>query len=457
MIILTASLWLISLALTLVYMRYFARHGFITALAVLAILIPQVYARPLLFFLGLDTPYPYNYFGETEWGSAALALLITTLWAGLFFASHHIFYQPLKPFRRLLPDVRCAIKPARLLTVAFGVTALGVMLTWMEIAKQGSLVRFIYAVKIGKEMAGSYVIREISVVAAIMCILAIIICVREARTLRSSRRRWQAWFAFGLFIVNLAFNYAWGNRYNIAMLMAVFGLGWHYSVTRLNLYRVGMYVLLAGTALQLLKGVRNAAVEDALGREIIRGQSFWLDVSTSLHFNQFDAFMLALRDAGELFPIREGKDFINGLLSWVPRAWFPEKETFHIGGWFRRLYEPTKANGWPITTMGSWYVNFGFFGIVAGAVISGMVAAVFDGAYRRAKLLPWHAVIGSGLAFLMFDGGVPPGFVQKIFLLVIPLAALSFVLSTRIRLRAKPRHFPMSTRWRRMPLVRPGS
>jgi oligosaccharide repeat unit polymerase len=421
--------WLIGIILVTAAILFFVKRGNVAAVAVLLILVPQVFIRPLLFFAGLDAPFPYEQFGGPDWDLIATGLAIASGWIVIFFITHRLFVRPLRPFGSLLPQINSDFNIRVLFLCALGTTLLGVLSTGVLVRSAGSFVNFMYQVKIGKEFAGSYIIREISVTGAIFSALTILYYEKRFRSRQDQKpSRRMVWVGVALMIVNLAFNYLWGNRYNIAMLAVAMGVAWHFHIRRVRVAQLIWLVLIAALILQSLKLVRNAAVEEVLNREIDRNQSFWLDISTSLHLSQFDAFILALRDAGERFAFREGRDFFNGLLAWIPRSFYPDKETFHVGSWFRQVYEPNVVNGWPVTTMGSWYVNFGGVGILIGGFVSGIVAAWFDAGYRNVRHSFWQATVAPAMAFLMFDGGVGTGFVQDIFIVMVPIYLLAFTL-----------------------------
>ncbi|MET0070413.1 MAG: O-antigen polymerase [Candidatus Thiodiazotropha sp.] len=420
--------WTVGAFILVFMLRWFVKRKNITAVAVLIVLASQVFVRPVIFFAGLDEPFPHEFFGGYDWHLIAMGILLATAWIVIFSITHILIYRPLTPFTPLLPQVNVQINTKILFFVALFTTLLGVVLTTALILNAGSVGNFIFQVKVEKALRGTYLIRTISVLGAIFSILSILYYEKKVRTTNKKLRR-MVYLSAILFIINLTFNYLWGNRYNIAMLSFALGIGWHYLIQRISVLRVIVLVLIAAAILQALKTFRTEAVYDALDVDIQSTRSFWLDISTSLHLSQFDAFILAFRDAGDRFPFREGKDFINGLLAWVPRELYPEKETYHVGGWFRRVYQPKMVNGWPITTIGSWYVNFGIFGIVFGGIVSGIFASLFDASYRSVTKSYWQAAIAPSMALLLFDGGVGTGFFQDIVLIMIPIYLLSFILN----------------------------
>jgi oligosaccharide repeat unit polymerase len=413
--------WAISLGILVAGLVLFLRQNRPAGVAVLVILLAQVHVRPVIFFLGLDTPYPYDYFRATEWVLTATASLTTAAWMVLFIAAYYALLPVAGVFAGAFPQAPARYSATVALFCTALVTALGFLATAWLVLRFGGLGPFIYAVKVSKALQGMYIVRELSVLAAILSLFLLVAHFSPTRRHKGALRPALTLLLCALLVVNLAVNYAWGNRYNIALLLFAAALAWHVHVHRISPVRALVVVLVMAALLQSLKHLRGSLVSDTLGRSYESGQSFWLDVSTSLHLNQFDAFMLALRDAGSRFELRFGADFWNGLVSWVPRSIMPERETHHIGRWFRKVYYPEIENGWPITVVGGWYVNFGPGGIPLGAAASALVAGAMDRAYRAARRNPWAAVAGAVIPFLMLDGGLGTGFPQAVFMLLIPL------------------------------------
>jgi oligosaccharide repeat unit polymerase len=428
--------WAISLGILACGLVLFLRQNRPAGAAVMVILLAQIHIRPVLFFLGLDAPFPYDYFRATEWVLVATASLTTAAWMLLFIAAYYALQPVAGVFGGAFPQAPARYSATVALLCTVLVTGLGFLATAWLVLRSGGIGPFIYAVKVSKALQGMYIFRELSVLAAILSLFLLVAHFSPTRRHKGTLRPELTLLLCALFVVNLAVNYAWGNRYNIALLLFASALAWHVHVHRINPVRALALVLVIAALLQSLKYLRGNLVFDTLGRSYESNQSFWLDVSTSLHLNQFDAFMLALRDAGSRFEFRFGADFWNGLVSWVPRSILPERETYHIGRWFRKVYYPEIENGWPITVIGGWFVNFGPAGIPLGAMASALVAGAMDRAYRAARRDPWAAVAGAVIPFLMLDGGLGTGFPQAVFMLLIPLWL--FTLALRLTAPARP-------------------
>lgn len=401
--------------------------AFVTLLAVVSNL------RQPLLFLGLSYPHPQHQFQSSEWDLVLMANMVLIAWVFTLFVSYLVngrfglLFVNIFPHRLRLSVGGSGRWVFLVILVPFFASVGG---TLFLIQKFGGFSNFVFAVKISKDLAGAYVFRALAALSCAMIFYAFLSVLGRRDALG-----WRRYFLLSVYstmmFMCLATIFAWGNRYSIALVVLAILLGWHYHVRKISIIKLVSVVIFAGIAFQALKYIRFQLIADALGRQDINtGHDFWLNISLSLHLVEFDALMLALKDAGSRFDFRGAQDFINGLLAWVPRFIYPDKETFHIGGWFRRLYEPWTINGWPITTPGSWYVNFSWPGVFIGAWISGLFLRGFDAAFKHVDICPWQAAVGPFLAFFLFEAGVSMGFVQNWFLYALPLAMVLMFLST---------------------------
>lgn len=419
--------WAVSIACILPLTLWAIRNKRPALVAICVILAIQTHIRPMLFFLGLGQPFPGTHFAATEWMLIATACLTVAAWVVMTAASYLALSPASVVLGTMLPQAPEQARPDLVRLAALSCALLALAATGYFVIREGGIGQFVYAVKIEKSLAGSFVFREIGTLAIVLCLYGLCLHARSGSSGPEVIPRRYRVFFFGLILALFVSNYMWGDRYNIAVLVLAIGLTWHLHIRPLRTPEIVTWGLAILIVLQALKYLRLALFEQASGLDASANEDFWLSLSVSLHFTQFDAFMLALRDAGDLFAFRGGADFWNGLISWIPRTILPDRETFNIGPWFRRIYEPTRINGWPITVIGSWYVNFGALGLPLGAMISGVVAAAIDHAYRNGGAA-WSAAMGPMIAFLMLDGGVNTGLPQRIVLLLIPLFLFALVL-----------------------------
>jgi len=292
------------------------------------------------------------------------------------------------------------------------------------------------------------VVRHIGTLGIILTMVALMAYGKINIDLPRRHKKSFLFFVSGIFLfLGLFTNFLWGNRYYIALILIGCVFSWHYYVKKLSITKVLTFSIASVSCLQGLRTLRFYLFSETVGRDVMSELPFWQEISLSLHLQEFDAMLLAIRDVGDRFDFRMGADFVNGLLSWVPRFLYPDKETFHIGGWLRQVYEPTTVNGWPPALPGAWYINFGSLGIFLGAVISGWVLAVFDAHYRTASSA-WSAVMGIMLPLLMASGGISTGFPQQVFMTVFPLWVLCILVQKTPRVAISSKDARSRAIWR---------
>ncbi len=121
----------------------------------------------------------------------------------------------------------------------------------------------------------------------------------------------------------------------------------------------------------------------------IANESVIRQISVAANMAEYDALVLAVRDWPEIFPYRGGEDFIDGLYATVPRVIRPDAPLAPSPGtWFRQVYEPEVANGWPMGSAGEWYLNFGWLGVAIGGLASGLLFGIASNSLRRSHDLP---------------------------------------------------------------------
>lgn len=397
-----------------------------------------VLPRQVLLLTGADGPIP-----ATHWGafvpSLVVADLVLVAWLALSVAGYLLLAPVAGLARGALPRVE-TVNADRLMLAALVLTGLGVLITLVLVAREGSVAGFMHAVKIEKRLAGAYVLRQIPALGALLALLAVFARAVPAAPDAAPRRLRRlppgaVWPAVLLVCVNLAMVYVWANRTIVGLTLLTAAAAYALHIRPLRLWEMVLGVAGAIVFFQALRLTRDALLADAAAQDVAaayRGESALTHLSLSLHWARFDGLMLALRDAGDAFDFRRGQDFLNGLVASVPRQIWPDKPfTFHVGRWFRQVYEPDKINGWPVTPVGAWYVNFGAPGLVIGGLATGLFARTVDAAYADARLCAWSAVMLPAAAFLLVDGGVNTGLVQLYVLTIVPLWLLAPVLRCR--------------------------
>ncbi|MET0077895.1 MAG: hypothetical protein ABW119_05410, partial [Candidatus Thiodiazotropha lotti] len=246
-----AITWIASLILVVLLLKWSIVNTRVAVVAIALVLAWQYLPRSLMFLTGLDDPYPAYLFNKDAWDLIAQSLIALLAWLVIFFLTYSIFYQKTISIHRLLPKIPDSNVGVILFFVALITTLIGVSSTGYLIESVGSIGSFMYQVKVGKTFAGYYVIREISITGAIFSGIALLYFEKKYRLSKKNRRsRKVVWLCVILYVTNLAFNYFWGNRYNIAMLLGAFGIGWHFYIHKINVLKAAILILVAATMLQ---------------------------------------------------------------------------------------------------------------------------------------------------------------------------------------------------------------
>lgn len=326
----------------------------------------------------------------------SLALILFLIFFMIGFLAHE--RHPLA--RRLVGLVPVTWREPRLdrqVRVAAVLTAASSLMTFLLLARYGGVSQMLFAAKGQKDLAGLYVLRSIPSVAALLCV-ALFLALRQKDAGRLGVR-YRA-VALSAAVLNAGYVFLWGTRTVAALVLVVFLVG------RLLFPAEGAgrgqgrpgrrrrYLELAVLAIVLIGaivGLRLLRDQLFIGRvsPAISGQSPVQQISVASNSTYFDANVLALRDWPGPHPYRNGTDFVNGFIGMIPRSLWREKPAQVLSGtWFRQVYEPTKANGWPLGSVGDWYLNFGYVGILVGGAISGMLFSLLMGAWRGSKRTP---------------------------------------------------------------------
>lgn len=431
--------WACAAAFFLAVMAYFFRKNALSGAVNIAFLGFICLGRPAMFALGLDEPFPPRFLVEYQ-ELMVYVLLLFMVWIACFAISYTVLRPLGSVTAHLFPAAPPQLSRSWMMIVSICVTLAAVTGTLVLVAQFGSVARFVYAVKIGKELAGSYAVREVSVVGAIFCLVGLLheISYRGAAAGRGRRYLNAVVLTYVTLIsLNLTANYLWGNRANIGFFLVAAAFSFNLFVRPLKYWEIGLGIALLGLGLRGLAEIRADATAEVAGiKSYLDSMPIWTQVATTLHLVEFDALMLAIRDLGSNFELRGGEDFLNGLVSWIPRQFWPDKpDTYMVGGWFRRLYQPETTNGWPIMVIGSWMVNFGFVGVVLGGLVSGVISLAIDQRYAPTfQSNAFSAAMPAALGLFFLGGGYDTGTPQAYVLLIIPLflfAALIRAVSRR--------------------------
>ncbi|RKF13224.1 oligosaccharide repeat unit polymerase [Alginatibacterium sediminis] len=385
--------------------------------------------RPMLLLFDLDTPIPDHQFIGNYNDAMLLANLAILVWVCILVVSYSRGSQLEKLMASFIPNRAQKSHPSILMMLTLTLSGFSFLCTAVLVLQMGSISNFMYFVKIEKGAAGLYIFREIATLAAVISVIGFV------ATAKQQLSRLQRFIFIGAILVNLAIIYSWGNRTFVGYVFAVLVISMYYLLPNIKMSKLILIVLACAVLLQGLREGRDQLFDNARGYEgpTLEHSSQIRSLSLSMHLAEYDGLVLATRDVGTVFPYRYGEDFYNGLVSWIPRfLWAGKPSTFFIGQWFRQVYEDEKVNGWPITSIGSWYVNFSWLGVVIGAFLTGTLLRAIDNKCKTTN--SWSLVVSAVIAVFVIGDGVNTNMLQAYFFLGIPLALTSLLFRRKQRL-----------------------
>jgi hypothetical protein len=373
--------------------------------------------RAVVVAFGLDPLSPDYLFGLSGPSAAiranlVLSLFLAALIAGLALSSLGGLAFP----RWTFPSIERHPSGSRYLTLTVGLTALGAVITLALFDRFGGFSGLLQAAKFEKELGGITFLRIVPSVAAVVAVSSALDVIRLRRCRLTPARRQRLVISVICALLNGYFIFAWGARSILAIVTFCLLTGtlafWGEAAARFRRTSLRIWIGLAiavvvgATGVVGLRFYRDTTVTGELTAEL-RDATGLRQLSLASNSTSYDAFVLAVRDWPDTFTFRGGEDFVVGAQTVVPRFLLPGRaESPSVGAWFRRVYEPDTANGWPLQSVGEWYLNFGVPGVVFGGLLSGVLLGMASAALRSSRWHPLAFAIGAVVAFRVLSTGV---------------------------------------------------
>lgn len=381
----------------------------------IAVIAPTFTIRPLLLILNIDTPFPEYLFDKFDTKYHLYSCLFFNAWSLTY-----IIGTKLKPIAnnisKTLPRENKEYKTITIFITSLSITLVSTLIVATLIMKYGGIGGFIIAVKVKKSLTGLYFLKYIPVLGSIFCSYGLL----NAIDFKNKKLLF-------LFTLLLAINYcvimSFGERFSVATLFLALLSSLLYKKTisistLISLLSAGLVFLF------IISSIRFYLLTEGDNRKV----STLNKISSSLHLVEFDSFSLLLKEEKKLDNHFYGRDFLAGLYSVTPRFIWPERpKSVNPGAWLRNQFEPKIKNGWPITSTGEWYLNFGIIGVVLGGILSGSFAEAINKKYWNNTPSNLSIVFGAFLSIQLMYGGIRAISIQ--YWIYYPLA---FVLITKL-------------------------
>jgi hypothetical protein len=228
--------------------------------------------------------------------------------------------------------------------------------------------------------------------------LAVLAAGKRSRTLVSVRRRYTLPAYLLLLAGMLAFTFILGNKNEVLSALVAGVLAYLGLVRKPNWIRAGLVVaggLWVLYAIDFFRAVPLAGLQEAVsGRaEEATGVVSFLTSSNEAYGAHFSMYGVL---AGGVEP-RFGYSLYSLVCSVIPRVLWPDRPQ-DIYLYYSENVGAIQNQGYSLHHATGWYLNFGYPGVVLGAVVMGLVWAYCLNAHRRAK---------SGHLFRLFSAVAP--------------------------------------------------
>lgn len=392
--------------------------------------------RPAVIMLGLDLPENMHLF-RMDVQELAKETLLIFFFGYLAFALGYALANG-RLSRRLATYMMgyrpSTIRVARLNLLALVSVLLSGAMSVYFIAQLGGLANYMKDARLGL-FAGMAFLQHLPELAVFIAALALYIALRRRRGLPIPAIA---------FIASLVFLFMMGERGGIISAFLFLAVLYHFGARRLTLgnylaYGLALSLLLAGLGIarkEIMQSDEGSSVSTSRMLEIIGDDENWsaLSVLQHLNANATDHFMVIVQDF-DITNFTYGDDFYRGLIGVIPRSIWPEKpERITTGQWFTERYFPGKPSGRPITTVGIYYLNFGYVGVFLGMLISGIFCRILWHYLKGASYQPWSVILYLTFMFKILSWGTfTPTLPMDLILVFIPIYLAYHLTTTRTR------------------------
>lgn len=390
--------------------------------------------RPAVIMLGIDLPENMHLFRMDVQELARETMLIFFLGYLSFALGYGLANGRLS--RRLATYLMgyrpSIIRVARLNLLTLIVVTLSGVMSVYYIITLGGLGNYMTEARLGL-FAGTAYLQHLPELAVFIAALALYIAFR--------RRRGFLIPALAFFF-SLVFLFMMGERGGIISAFLFLAVLYHFGVRRLTVWNylafgLVLSLLLAGLGMarkEIMKSDEGTTVSTSRMLEVIGDDEQWsaLSVLQHLNANATDHFMVIVQDF-DITNYTYGDDFYRGLIGVIPRAIWPDKpERITTGQWFTERYFPGKPSGRPITTVGIYYLNFGYVGVFLGMLISGAFCRILWHYLKGVNYRPWPVILYLTFMFRILSWGtLTPTLPMDLILVFMPIYLAYHLTTTR--------------------------
>ncbi len=432
------SLILLSAAATIAALRWWNWDLRQTRALTITLLALDFVVRPFEQLVRLDTPFPDTHFAARTVEDAMVRAQVAYL---LFLAAFVVTGWCARRIPTGLSNLERRLPPSDVVLRQFlpilVLLAIGSSLwAWQEYGVTG-LAR----VAKGQEVDLPRMLRNPAVLLAYLGMATAVLGIHDRKTKT---------VALGIvaFVAGSAVSFTWGARGaallpfvipTVALLVGVRERHRRSVAEQMRVVAVSGLILLV--VLGAGFGLRVARENISLGGTNARTTegSLFRRLAVTTNHTAYDAALLVFDDE-DPSPISPGLGIFvdasrNALSPFVPSSGPVERPAITVA----RTFEPNRANGWPITALGDWFLAGGFLGVALGGAASGAISQWIDRWQETWRPRHWMLVTTLSVIWatsIASSGGVgvtTPARLRTQLPIYVVLIATAFVWSALIR------------------------
>lgn len=171
----------------------------------------------------------------------------------------------------------------------------------------------------------------------------------------------------------------------------------HFYARQIGIPLIGMGLVIV---VVISRGLRQAQTVQKSLQEI----NLIRILTGGIQNTHLDYLIILLEVVPDEFGYYYGTFYSRVLLNWIPRAIWPDKPSLTLGSKLRRVIMPESSGGRPTGIIGRYYVEFGYFGIFIGAILTGILMRYVYELLRKNGHSPMFLLIYVTILFSVVGG-----------------------------------------------------
>ncbi len=386
---------------------------------------------PLLHLLGFSPSALYLQNFDREAANITLAFVLALFLLGTMAGYMAFRRMPVGGF--LFPDFNYARSRPMMMTGVIVLTLLGFIVVLAPLTASGfNVIGAIAEIRQGGFFFGGLnFVRQFLFFGSMISGAFLISLLRERKD-GYPVSRMMTRCTFVLFIANILMSVLLGGKAFVIFPLAATLLAYEICVRGGGFRRI---VLILSLLAALVAGMQFFRSTYVFKTESSTAQQAY----TGLYFIVYDTSLLYVEGHNKRWFTETGEDFKNAFILLVPRIFWSDKPAAQLtaGNRFAAQIAPDRDNpgGKPPYGFAQWYVNFGWFGVLLGGMLTGWILALLQDKYRDFAANPFSFVIMFHAVFLLlgpWPGGLHNTSFLNYALYIFPLFIFKFLTRRKL-------------------------